>query len=99
MGHHILHKEGAAGEFLKKQAASGGSLSPLEQSDLARLESEADLFASYLLIPEAALRPLLESESLENSDDPVTQLAIEFQVPTDAMRVRLVYEACKGRTD
>lgn len=97
LGHHVLHREGVAGEFLKKNAASAGSLSPLEQSDLARLESEADLFASYLLVPEAALRPLLDSENA--NDDPVTQLAIEFQVPTEAMRVRLVYEACKGQAD
>ena len=99
LGHHVLHREGAAGDSLKRYAEGRGSASPLEQSNLAMLESEADLFASYLMVPEVALRPLLESESIKTGDDPVTQLAIEFQVPTEAIRVRLVYEACKNRPD
>ncbi len=99
LGHHVLHREGAAGDFLKKHATEKGNSSPLEQSSFAKLENEADLFASYLLIPEAALRPVLESESIKNGDEPVTQLAIEFQVPTEAIRVRLVYETCKNRPD
>ena len=99
LGHHVLHREGAARDYLKYHAEGKGSSSPLYQSDLARLESEADLFASCLLVPEAALRPLLDSDSIKNGDDPVTQLAIEFQVPTEAIRVRLVYEACKNRPD
>ena len=99
LGHHVLHRDGAARDFLKHHAAGRGSPSPLEQSNLARLENEADLFASCLLVPEAGLRPLLDSETIKTSDDPVTQLAIEFQVPTEAIRVRLVYEACKNRPD
>ncbi len=99
LGHHVLHREGAARDFLKHHAAGRGSSSPLDQSNFAKLESEADLFASCLLVPEAALRPLLDSESIQTSDDPVTQLAIEFQVPTEAIRVRLVYEACRNRPD
>ncbi len=99
LGHHVLHREGAAKDFLKHHAAGKGSPSPLDQSNFAKLESEADLFASYLLVPEAGLRPALDSESIQTSDDPVTQLAIEFQVPTEAIRVRLVYEACKNRSD
>ena len=99
LGHHVLHREGASRDYLKHHAAGRGSSSPLDQSNLAKLESEADLFASYLLVPEAALRPILDSESIQTSDDPVTQLAIEFQVPTEAIRVRLVYEACKTRPD
>ncbi len=99
LGHHILHREGADRDFLKHHAAGTGSSSPLDQSNFAKLESEADLFASYLLVPELALRPFLYSESIQTSDDPVTQLAIEFQVPTEAIRVRLVYEACKNRPD
>ena len=96
LGHHVLHREGAAREILKHHG-EGNRASPLDRSNLARLESEADLFASYLLVPEVALRPLLDCESTQTSDDPVTQLAIEFQVPIDAIRVRLVYEACKRR--
>ena len=99
LGHHVLPREGAAGDSLKRYAEGRGGASPLEQSNLARLESEADLFASYLMVPEVALRPLLESEPIKSGDDPVTQLAIEFQVPIEAMRVRLVYEACKSRPD
>ena len=99
LGHHVLHREGAAKDFLKFHATGKGSLSPLDQSNLSRLESEADLFASYLLVPEAALRPILDSESMKTNDDPVTQLAIEFQVPAEAIRVRLVYEACRTRPD
>ena len=99
LGHHVLHREGASMDYLKHHAAGKGSSSPLDQSNFAKLESEADLFASYLLVPEVALRPILDSESIQSSDDPVTQLAIEFQVPTEAIRVRLVYEACKSRPD
>lgn len=97
LGHHVLHRDGAAREILKHHAEGGGDASPLDRFNLARLESEADLFASYLLVPEVALRPLLDSECIKSGDDPVTQLAIEFQVPTEAIRVRLVYEACKRR--
>ena len=99
LGHHVLHRDGASRDYLKHHAAGRGSSSPLDQSNFAKLESEADLFASYLLVPEAALRPILDSESIKTNDDPVTQLAIEFQVPTEAIRVRLVYEACKSRPD
>jgi len=97
LGHHVLHRDGVDRDFLKHHAAGKESTSPLEQSNFAKLESEADLFASYLLVPELALRPFLDSEPIKASDDPVTQLAIEFQVPTEAIRVRLVYEACKNR--
>ncbi len=99
LGHHVMHREGTARDFLKHHVAGRGSSSPLDQSNLARLENEADLFASYLLVPEVALRPILDSESIKASDDPVTQLAIEFRVPTEAIRVRLVYEACRNRPD
>lgn len=99
LGHHVLHREGTARDFLMYHAAGKGSSSPLDQSEFAKLENEADLFASYLLVPEVALRPLLDSESIMASEDPVTQLAIEFQVPAEAIRVRLVYEACKNRPD
>ena len=99
LAHHVLHREGASKDYLKHHAAGRGSSSPLDQSNFAKLESEADLFASYLLVPEAALRPILDSESIKTNDDPVTLLAIEFQVPVEAIRVRLVYEACKSRPD
>lgn len=99
LGHHVLHRQGAARDFLKHHATGGGNSSPLDQSNFAKLESEADLFASYLLVSEVALRSLLDAESFRTSGDPVTQLAIEFQVPTEAIRVRLVYEACKSRAD
>ena len=99
LGHHVLHREGTARDILTHHAEGRGDASPLNLSNLARLENEADLFASYLLVPEVALGPLLDSESIRASDDPVTQLAIEFRVPTEAIRVRLVYEACKNRCD
>ena len=99
LGHHVLHREVAARNYLKHHATGRGSSSPIDQSNLARLENESDLFASYLLVPEAALRPLLDSESIKTHDDPVTQLAVEFQVPTEAIRIRLVYEACRNRRD
>lgn len=99
LGHHVLHRDGSARDFLKYHATGKSGSSPLDQSFFAKLESEADLFASYLLVPEATLKPLLDSESINTSEDPVTQLAIEFQVPTEAIRVRLVYEACRNRSD
>lgn len=99
LGHHVLHGDGVDRDFLKHHASGKERSSPIEQSNFAKLECEADLFASYLLVPGAALRPFLDSESVQTSDDPVTQLAIEFQVPTEAIRVRLVYEACNNRAD
>lgn len=99
LGHHVLHREGASRDYLDHHAAGRSNSSPLDQSNFAKLESEADLFASYLLVPESALRPILDAESIRTSRDPVTQLAIEFQVPTEAIRVRLVYEAYKSRSD
>lgn len=99
LGHHVLHREGASRDYLNHHAAGTGNSSHLGQSNFAKLESEADLFASYLLVPESALRPILDAQSAQSSEDPVTQLAIEFQVPTEAIRVRLVYEAYKSRPE
>ena len=60
--------------------------------EILRKEREADLFAGYLLIPEAQLKTILQEEWAQESNDLIWQLALEFRVPKDLMRKRLEFE-------
>lgn len=60
--------------------------------EVSRTEMEADLFAGYLLVPEVKLRPILSKDWIKETEDPVLRLALEFQVPVELMRQRLIYE-------
>jgi len=52
-------------------------------------EKEAEVFAAYLLIPEEKLNELLKQDWVQNSPDPIPELAEEFQVSENFMRKRL----------
>jgi Zn-dependent peptidase ImmA (M78 family) len=58
-----------------------------------RQEKEAEVFAAYLLIPEDKLSEKLKEEWVQESLDPVPDLAEEFQVSENFMRKRLKYKA------
>ncbi len=89
LGHHVLHRA-VARDFLRvhllEQGGSAGD------AQIRQAENEADLFASYLVVPEAKLQPLLARPWSTHSGDLVQQLAIELQFPPEPLRIRLVYE-------
>lgn len=98
LGHHVLHRGKAAPDFVTMRGASETTRDEREQAIVARTESEADLFSSYLLVPNAKLSPILRAESF-NAKDALIDLAIEFQVPVEAIRVRLVFEKSRQLRD
>ena len=67
----------------------------LEQKDflngfkVREQEREAEVFATYLLIPEEKLNAILKEEWVKESPDPIPELAEEFQVSENFMRKRL----------
>jgi Zn-dependent peptidase ImmA (M78 family) len=54
-----------------------------------RQEREAEVFAAYLLIPEDKLNEKVREEWVEESPNPIPELAEEFQVSENFMRKRL----------
>ena len=62
----------------------------LNRGRATRLEREADIFAAYLLVPDARLNDALVQGWVQENDDPV--LALEFAVPEELLRERLVYQ-------
>jgi Zn-dependent peptidase ImmA (M78 family) len=95
LGHHLFHNNGPASDFVGLhqeqkcgQLAAGNAPPP-------RTEREADLFAAYLLIPEVKLRPLLQQKWVGEVEDPVLGLALEFRVPVELMRERLISEGIR----
>jgi Zn-dependent peptidase ImmA (M78 family) len=92
LGHHLLHRDRSSPDYLRMHLKRSEGRSFSANDEIARLEDEADLFAAFLLVPDYALRPLLDEGTIWKSEDPVLQLSMEFQVPPEAMRIRLVYE-------
>lgn len=68
-----------------------GSL--VTRSRATKMEREADLFAAYLLVTEERLKSVLSEGWAKDEDDPVLALSLEFGVPEELMRERMVYEA------
>jgi Zn-dependent peptidase ImmA (M78 family) len=56
------------------------------------MEKEAEIFAAYLLIPEEKLNELLNQDWVQESLDPIPELAEEFQVSENFMKKRLQFE-------
>lgn len=93
LGHHLLHRKGPHADYLKLHLnhPEGPATTP-DEPRAARTEAEAELFAAYLLIPDGKLRPLLDRGRVRNAADSPLRLALEFQVPLDLMRLRLLYD-------
>jgi Zn-dependent peptidase ImmA (M78 family) len=95
LGHHLLHRQQAA-DYLRFHLRRPATGSDPAWHKMHQLETEADLFAAFLLVPEHRLQPVVKLPWFKQSTDPVLELAIEFQVPPEVMRVRLVYEGCRS---
>ena len=92
LGHHLFHRKGLHRDYV--QSHISGTLGSLElgRIEILRKEREADLFAGYLLIPEAQLKGILKEEWAMESCDLTWELALEFQVPKELVQKRLEYE-------
>ncbi len=96
LGHHLFHRSGTNGEAARLQEELACGSLALGKAGMSRTEKEADMFAAFLLIPDAKLKPTLGQDWLEEADDPVLKLALEFQVPVELMRERLIFEGLRG---
>jgi Zn-dependent peptidase ImmA (M78 family) len=94
LGHHLLHGTGPASDFVGlHQDKKCGQLAT--ENVPTRTEKEADLFAAYLLVPEVNLRPVLQQNWVREVEDPVLALALEFKVPPELMKGRLIQEGIR----
>lgn len=95
LGHHMLHTDGPARhslDYIRLHLRSTSEEDREQRTLLTRIEREADLFAGYLLVPSEVMDPVLDERWVRESEHPALQLAIEFQVPLEPMRLRLAYE-------
>jgi Zn-dependent peptidase ImmA (M78 family) len=88
LGHHLFHNDNKRGYIRLQEEGLFGSRE-LGKIEISRKEREADLFATYLLIPEEKLNSILEQEWIKESPDPIPELAEEFQVSQNFMRKKL----------
>jgi Zn-dependent peptidase ImmA (M78 family) len=58
-----------------------------------RQEKEAEVFAAYFLIPEDELNEKLKEEWVQESPNPIPELAEEFQVSGNFMRKRVEFNS------
>lgn len=86
LAHHLFHRKKKANYFLNDKDDYFNRLKVREK------EREAELFAAYYLIPEEKLNEILEEEWVQESPDPIRELAEEFQVSPIFMRKRLEFE-------
>ena len=93
LAHHLLHADKTGSDFVGlHQERRCGQLIPINL-EIPKTEREADLFAAYLLVREVKLRPVLQQGWIREAGDPVLGLALEFRVPVELMRERLILEA------
>jgi Zn-dependent peptidase ImmA (M78 family) len=90
LGHHLFHNDNKKGYIRLQEEGLFGSRE-LGKIEISRKEREADLFATYLLIPEEKLNSILEQDWIKESPDPIPELAEEFQVSPYFMRKRLKF--------
>lgn len=92
LGHHLFHRIGSNRDYISLHEE--GLLGHLElgKSQIAKKEREADMFAAYYLIPKEKLNSLLREDWLNDSLDPTSELAEEFQVPEELVKKRLEFE-------
>jgi Zn-dependent peptidase ImmA (M78 family) len=83
LAHHLFHRNTKVNYFLDERDDR------FNYWKQRRQEKEAEVFAAYLLIPEDKLNEKLKEEWVQESPDPVPELAEEFQVSENFMRKRL----------
>jgi len=83
LAHHLFHRNTRVNYFLDERDDR------FNYWRQRRQEKEAEVFAAYLLIPEDKLSGKLREEWVQESLDPVPELAEEFQVSENFMRKRL----------
>jgi Zn-dependent peptidase ImmA (M78 family) len=83
LAHHLFHRNVRVNYFLDERDDK------FNYWKQRRQEKEAEVFAAYLLIPEDRLNEKLREEWVQESPDPVPELAEEFQVSENFMRKRL----------
>ena len=95
LGHHLFHRTGvnAASISFKDDAACG--ILRGRRAEVSPTEREADVFAAYLLVAPVRLRQILEQEWVDDSEDPVLKLALEFQVSVELMNERLILKGLR----
>lgn len=95
LAHHLLHRDHRLRDYIGAHIPLVASATEGDRAEISRTETEADLFAAYLLLPQDRLCKVLEQDWAKHSKDPVNEIALELQVPPDAVRVWLVYDRCQ----
>jgi Zn-dependent peptidase ImmA (M78 family) len=90
LGHHLFHNDNKKGYIRLHEEGLFGS-KVLGEAEIDRKEREADLFATYLLIPGEKLNKILKQEWFKESLNPIPELAEEFQVSPNFMKKRLEF--------
>ena len=92
LGHHLFHRNDGQAGYIRLHEK--GLFQSLEQGriEITKKEWQADLFASYLLIPEEKLNEVLQQEWVKESINPIPQLAEEFNVPEEVMKRRMEFK-------
>jgi Zn-dependent peptidase ImmA (M78 family) len=83
LAHHLFHRNTRVNYFLNERDDR------FNYWKQRRQEKEAEVFAAYLLVPEDKLNEKLKEEWVQESPDPIPELAEEFQVSENFMRKRL----------
>jgi Zn-dependent peptidase ImmA (M78 family) len=86
LAHHLFHRNTRVNYFLDERDDR------FNYWKQRRQEKEAEVFAAYLLIPEDKLNEKLKEEWVQESPDPVPELAEEFQVSEHFLRKRLKFK-------
>jgi Zn-dependent peptidase ImmA (M78 family) len=86
LAHHLSHRNTRVNYFLDERDDR------FNYWKQRRQEKEAEVFAAYLLIPEDKLNEKLKEEWVQESPDPVPELAEEFQVSEHFLRKRLKFK-------
>ena len=91
LAHHLFHRKDLFRDYISlHETGIFGSLK-LGRFEISTKEREADIFATYFLIPEEKLKLILEEEWVKGSPNPIPELAEEFKVPEELMRKRLEF--------
>ncbi|MEM3573299.1 MAG: ImmA/IrrE family metallo-endopeptidase [Nitrososphaeria archaeon] len=86
LAHHLFHRKTKVNYFVEDKERRFSSWLMREQ------EKEAEIFAAYYLIPEEKLNEILKQEWVEESPNPIPELAEEFQVSENFMRKRFKFK-------